>query len=120
MEYDSGKVWQGPLLQQNYSLGVGMTPLFVGGSEIVVERRNGKLCTRIYPVAERAVVAQLRRPNASTDTTIRLVHPLSSRLSVLTSERAEEVQGVWVDHAYQFDSKPGMSTWSNGADSAIV
>jgi alpha-glucosidase (family GH31 glycosyl hydrolase) len=106
MEYDSGKVWKGPLLLHNYALPIGMTPLFVGGSGIVVERREGKLYARIYPVAEGAVT-KLRLPDASSDTTIRVTHALSAQSAASASEGGKAVQGAWVDHAFQFEIKPG-------------
>ena len=52
MEYDSGKVHEGPTTLEDYPLPVGKTPLFVGGRGIVVEEIEGELKGRLYPIAE--------------------------------------------------------------------
>ena len=50
IDYDNGKVYQGPSLLKDFSIPVDKTPLFVGGTGFVVEKINGKLMGRIYPV----------------------------------------------------------------------
>jgi alpha-glucosidase (family GH31 glycosyl hydrolase) len=48
MDYDTGKVYQGPTLLKDFALPAGKTPLFVGGKGVVVE---SGLKAVVYPVA---------------------------------------------------------------------
>ena len=41
IDYDTGKKYQGPNTLPGYPLPPGKTPLFVGGTGIVVEKRGG-------------------------------------------------------------------------------
>jgi alpha-glucosidase (family GH31 glycosyl hydrolase) len=56
IEYDSGVVHQGPKLMRNYPLPIERTPLFVGGSGVVIENVDNQLCCRVYPLGQRADV----------------------------------------------------------------
>lgn len=50
IDYDNGRVYQGPTTLKNFIIPVDKTPLFVGGTGFVVEKINEKLYGRIYPV----------------------------------------------------------------------
>jgi alpha-glucosidase (family GH31 glycosyl hydrolase) len=50
IDYDNGKVYEGATLLKNFSIPVDKTPLLVGGTGFVVEKVDGKLCGRVYPI----------------------------------------------------------------------
>lgn len=54
IDYDSGKEYNGPLLINDLEIPVEKTPLFVGGTGIVIEEIEGKLKGRIYPVTKKS------------------------------------------------------------------
>ncbi|MFT7035260.1 MAG: alpha-glucosidase (family GH31 glycosyl hydrolase) [Cyclobacteriaceae bacterium] len=54
IDYDTGEEYNGPLLLKNFEIPVEKTPLFVGGTGIVIEEIGGELKGRIYPVANEA------------------------------------------------------------------
>ena len=51
IDYDTGEEYQGPSLLENFEIPVEKTPLFVGGTGIVIEEVEGELKGRIYPVS---------------------------------------------------------------------
>ena len=54
MDFDTGKLYQGSQTLKDFELPVDKTPLFVGGSGVTVEEREGKLLICVYPVATHA------------------------------------------------------------------
>ena len=62
MEWDSGKVRDGGRVLKDYALPTGKTPLFVGGSGVVLEDINGTVQVCVYPVGQSGQV-ELTLPN---------------------------------------------------------
>lgn len=105
MEYDTGVRHKGPAVLRGYSLPVDKTPLFVGGSGVVVEKSGRQLVARLYPVGAKAEV--------------RYIHPDGQRVSVIAvnvadwtnpsvrSAAGRPVQGRWVRHAFEFVIEAG-------------
>jgi alpha-glucosidase (family GH31 glycosyl hydrolase) len=56
MDFDTGNVYSGGQTLKQFDLPVDKTPLFVGGSGVTLEYREGKLLLCVYPVAIRAAV----------------------------------------------------------------
>jgi hypothetical protein len=56
MEYDTGTRHTGPVMLKNHAVPVDKTPLFVGGTGVVVEKAGRRLVARVYPVAKEAEV----------------------------------------------------------------
>ena len=54
MDFDTGKLYRGHQTLKNFALPTGKTPLFIGGSGVTLENRDGTLLVCIYPVAEHA------------------------------------------------------------------
>jgi alpha-glucosidase (family GH31 glycosyl hydrolase) len=50
IDYDTGKEYTGPQLLEDFEIPVWKTPLFVGGTGIMIEEMEGELKGRIYPV----------------------------------------------------------------------
>jgi alpha-glucosidase (family GH31 glycosyl hydrolase) len=106
MEYDSGEVHKGPTTLEDYPLPVGKTPLFVGGSGIVVEEVEGELKGRLYPIAEEGEILFYDR-DGETTSTITLDGPDWESPTVIDQATGEEVSGTWNRHAYEFPLTPG-------------
>jgi len=53
IDYDTGEAYDGPATLKQHPIPVTRTPLLVGGSGLVVERRAGRLVARLYRVTTR-------------------------------------------------------------------
>lgn len=106
MEYDSGKVHEGPTTLEDYPLPVGKTPLFVGGRGIVVEEIEGELKGRLYPIAEAGEYIFYDR-DAETRSRVTIDGPDWERPTVIDQATGEEVPGSWNRHAYECPLTPG-------------
>lgn len=51
IDYETGEVYQGPTMLKNFRLPVEKTPLFVGGSGVIVEQSGDRLVLRVYPIS---------------------------------------------------------------------
>ncbi len=107
IEYDSGKRHQGPALLKNYALPVTKTPLFVGGTGIVVEKQGaGKgLAARIYPVTAQAE-SRFIHPDGISVSAIRVNVSDWKNVSVRCSS-GRACSGSWQRHAFEFTMLPG-------------
>lgn len=54
MEYETGKVFSGPILLHNYEIPIERTPLFVGGTGIILENSDHGVVVRVYPITPNA------------------------------------------------------------------
>jgi len=105
IEYDSGRRHTGPAVLKNYPLPVDKTPLFVGGSGIVVEKRGQGLVARVYPVTSQAQT--------------RFIHPDGQSVSIIRVNVADwkkvsarvlpsgSPAGAWERHAFEFPIRAG-------------
>lgn len=75
MDFDTGKVYAGKQILKAFSLPIGKTPLFIGGSGVTLEQINGSVHICVYPVASSAT-ARLTLPDASNPITVN-VHGLA-------------------------------------------
>lgn len=108
IEYDSGEVHEGPTTLEDFPLPVGKTPLFAGGSGIVVEEIDGELKGRLYPVTSEAESVFYDR-DGQTQSTITIASPNWESPAVVDQTSGEEVSGSWNRHAYEFTLTPGRN-----------
>lgn len=101
IEYDSGVMHSGPKMLENYPLPVGKTPLFVGGTGIVIEKQDDELVCRIYPVAKQ-VETVFWGKDAQTKSRIKIGNPDWKQPGVADTTTGKTVSGSWVRYAYQF------------------
>jgi alpha-glucosidase (family GH31 glycosyl hydrolase) len=101
MDYDTGKLYQGGRMLRNFSLPLGKTPLFVGGSGIVVEKQKGQIYARIYPTG-RAATERLLLPGAEKETVIEVRKRSLSGLRVIDETTNRSVAASFVWFAAQF------------------
>ncbi len=101
IDYDTGKQYSGQHLLKSFELPVGKTPLFVGGTGIVVEQKGTEPVVRAYPVTYNSAT-EFWSPDAQTHSAIRLQvkdwkHPMA-----FDTTTGNAVQGYWVRFAYEF------------------
>jgi alpha-glucosidase (family GH31 glycosyl hydrolase) len=106
MDYDSGKVYTGPQLLKAYPVPVEKTPLFVGGTGIVIENRTEGLVVRAYPVNSQATTGFWDK---DARTYSEIVMKVKNWGSPIAMDRTDNhvVEGRWVQFAYEFPLTPG-------------
>jgi alpha-glucosidase (family GH31 glycosyl hydrolase) len=107
LDYDTGHLYQGPTLLKDFGLPPDKTPLFVGGSGIVLEKIDGKNCVRIYPI-EHEAHTELQTV-ADTRSLITVNAKDWSHPHVLDTNTQQPVTGSWVRHAFEFPLEQGHS-----------
>lgn len=105
IEYDSGRRHSGPALLKAYPLPVDKTPLFVGGSGIVVEKRGRGLVARVYPVAAQAQTRFIH-PDGQSVSIIRVSVADWKKVSVRASSGGAPA-GAWQRHAFEIPLRAG-------------
>ncbi|MBI4891009.1 MAG: hypothetical protein HY821_10335 [Acidobacteria bacterium] len=100
MEYDTGVRHEGPAMLKNHAMPVAKTPLFVGGTGIVVEKKGNGLVARVYPVTKEAVV-EFIHPDGSSKSVIRVKVRGEKAESVRTG-KGKTVAAGWQRHALEF------------------
>ncbi|MFU8847085.1 MAG: hypothetical protein ACNA77_00005, partial [Opitutales bacterium] len=99
--YDEGTRHTGPAVLENFALPVTKTPLFVGGSGIVVEKIDGELMARIYPVAQNAETTFFAR-DGETASTLTIENPDWDKPVVTDRKTGATIPTEKVRHAHQF------------------
>jgi hypothetical protein len=94
-------------LLKGFALPPGKTPLFVGGTGIVVEKRGAQLIARVYPVAADAESVFIHR-DGKTRSTIRVRVADWKKVSATTTA-GRRCAGTWQRHAFEFVLEPGES-----------
>jgi alpha-glucosidase (family GH31 glycosyl hydrolase) len=105
MDYDTGKRYHGPQLLHDFALPLGKTPLFVGGTGIVGEKRGTQVVARVYPIASSAESFLIDRDGV-TRTTIRL-HVSDWKKVNVSAGSGRATRGAWRDNAFEFVIVPG-------------
>jgi alpha-glucosidase (family GH31 glycosyl hydrolase) len=108
MDYDTGTIYQGPKTLKNFELPAAKTPLFVGGSGIILEDINSHTKIRVYPLAEHAH-AKLHVDGAAVDTTVAVDVKNWKSPQVTDTITSKIIVGAWDRHAYQFELEKGHS-----------
>ncbi len=106
IDYDSGQRYTGPKLLKDFELPVGKTPLFAGGTGIVIEQEEDKLHCRVYPVTNEALTLFYDR-DGSTSSTIRTKVHNWDDITVFDSTTGKKIKPELVRHAWQFQFIPG-------------
>jgi alpha-glucosidase (family GH31 glycosyl hydrolase) len=105
-DYDTGERYQGLRVLKNFALPAGKTPLFVGGSGIVVEKKDAALVARVYPVGSYAASVFLH-PGGSPSAID--VHVTDWKKAAVRTSAGVAVAAQWERHALQFAIEPGVN-----------
>ena len=106
IDYDSGEKYDGPSTLSNFPLPIGKTPLFVGGSGIVIEEEQGALKGRIYPVTQQANMT-FYHLDGETESRISLDNPDWNAVTVTDQTTETSVEVLKERHAHTFTLEPG-------------
>jgi hypothetical protein len=106
IDYETGENYQGPVMLSGFELPLEKTPLFVGGTGIVVEKAGDGLKARIYPVSQN-VSTVFYDQDGETESTISVDRPDWENVVVTDVADGKQVPGEWVRHAFEFDLKAG-------------
>jgi hypothetical protein len=106
MDYDTGKLYTGGRLLPGFPLPVGKTPLFVGGSGIVIERDGQQVVARVYPVGG-ARKESFLLPGAKEETVLNVGTRNLRVAKVVDQANQQAVSATLVRFALQFPIEPG-------------
>jgi alpha-glucosidase (family GH31 glycosyl hydrolase) len=105
IDYDSSEKYQGPRTLKNFALPPGKTPLFIGGSGVLIEQQSKQTVACIYPISKNSNTTFYDRDGV-TKTTVHLAvsdwKPITVR-----SKSGHPVTGVWKGNAFEFPISPG-------------
>jgi hypothetical protein len=107
LDYDTGRAYEGPVTLQSHPMPVTRTPLFVGGTGIVVEERAGRLQARVYPVTTRAQTTFHHRDGRRSRVRIELAS-WDRPVAVLVGEGGRVVDSRRDEVALLFELEPGV------------
>ena len=106
MDYETGKIYKGPVLLENFELALEKAPLFVGGTGIVVEKEFNVLKARIYPFTQSASTVFYNR-DGELKSTIEIEDPDWGNPVITDKSDGSQVTYLRVRHAFEFDLIPG-------------
>lgn len=105
IDYDTGKKYQAPTTLHQFALPPGKTPLFVGGSGIVIEKRGADLVARIFRVNGNRQTTFIY-PDGLAKSSIKLNVADWNHLRV-TAKNGGIRKGAWKRNAFEFVITPG-------------
>jgi alpha-glucosidase (family GH31 glycosyl hydrolase) len=106
IDYETGEVFDGPVMLAGFELPLEKTPLFVGGTGIVVEKADDDLKARIYPISQN-VSTVFYDEDGETSSAITVERPDWENVVVTNVSDGTQVSGQWVRYAYEFDLRAG-------------
>jgi alpha-glucosidase (family GH31 glycosyl hydrolase) len=106
MDYDTGKVYSGGTLLRDFPLPVDKTPLFVGGSGIVIEKEGQTLVARVYPLGGVAKESFLL-PGTEKETVVDVSSRNLRQAKIVDQTDHRAVSAAWERFAYQFAIEEG-------------
>jgi alpha-glucosidase (family GH31 glycosyl hydrolase) len=106
IDYDNGKVYQGPSLLKDFTIPVDKTPLLVGGTGFLVEKIDGKLIGRIYPIGFSGETVFYDK-DAKTKSLISIQGPFNKVNTIKDETTGKKVQVQYKRFAYEFEFIPG-------------
>jgi len=108
MDYETGTRFEGPTLLKAYAIPFEKTPLFVGGSGIVMEQESGAPVVRVYPIDPNAHT-EFWFSDGHTSSAIHLHVRDWKKAAVTDTTTGDRVQSRVVRFAIQFPIVAGHS-----------
>jgi hypothetical protein len=110
IDYDTGESYQGPKLLKSFALPVEKTPLFVGGTGVVIEKEADALHARVYPVASQSMyVLRDQKGEVSSKIEVKVGDWKRGKVTVRQAGGSKTVEAKPVRHALDFVIEPGKS-----------
>jgi alpha-glucosidase (family GH31 glycosyl hydrolase) len=111
MDYDTGEVYTGPKLLEDFALPVGKTPLFVGGKGVLVLREfpGQSLKAAVYPIIKSGSTYRFTHKDGTTRSTITSANSQWTNLTVIdtTDSKSVTFERESKTGAIRFALKPG-------------
>ena len=108
IDYETGERFQGPTLTKNHTIPAEKTPMFAGGTGIVVELENKAPAVRVYPI-DKTAHTEFWSSDGKTRSEIRLHASDWNKLKVTDVTVHRTVTWTMVRFAVQFPLLPGHS-----------
>ena len=108
IDYDTGQKYTGPRTLENFEIPLDKTPLFIGGSGIVMEEIDQQLFVRVYPVSKNAETTFFGK-NAEALTNISIKNPDWNNPVIKDADSENAVSFSKIRHAYQFKLEKGRN-----------
>jgi len=102
IDYDTGERFLGPQRIKDFEIPVEKTPLFVGGTGIVIEKVEDRIMARVYPVATEAQTVYYSEGGASPARIV-VESPDWTQVTVWDTTEDQEVIYHVVRHAIEFE-----------------
>jgi alpha-glucosidase (family GH31 glycosyl hydrolase) len=106
IDYDSGEHFSGPTLLKNYAMPIGKTPLFVGGTGVLLEETSAGDILRIFPV-KRDATTELWGRDAKAHSTITMDVKDWKKLTVIDTTSGAAVPTTQHGEATEFPFTAG-------------
>ena len=106
MDYESGEVFEGGQMLIDFPIPLEKTPLFVGGTGVVIEQENDQLLARIYPLNKQSETVFWDK-NGNTQSNIHVNVQDWDVIRVVDKESGRNIAHSFVRHAHQFVVEPG-------------
>jgi alpha-glucosidase (family GH31 glycosyl hydrolase) len=106
IDYETGERYTGPVLLSHHPIPAEKTPLFVGGTGVVVELEQGKLQVRIYPITKETST-EFWSSDGRTRSSIELAVRDWKHLTVTDLNTGTQVATTEARFAMQFELLPG-------------
>ncbi|HEX7359934.1 MAG TPA: hypothetical protein VF283_05545, partial [Bryobacteraceae bacterium] len=106
MDYDTGKLYDGNRFLRDFFLPPGKTPLFVGGTGVIIEGESSGLQCRLFPVTNRSSTEFWDR-DGRTVSRIHLNVRNWEHIRVVNLRTKLPVKVAWNRNAFQFMLQPG-------------
>jgi alpha-glucosidase (family GH31 glycosyl hydrolase) len=106
MDYDTGRLYKGLQTLKDFAIPVQKTPLFIGGTGIVIEKSGDALVARAYPVTSQS---KTEFWDADSTTHSEIVMQVKDWKKPIARDMTSGhvVEGHWVRFAYEFAFAPG-------------
>jgi hypothetical protein len=105
-DYDTGKQFVGPLILHDFPIPTNKTPLFVGGSGIVIEDVGNQIVARAYPVTKSSKTVCFFSGSQEPDK-ITIEVKNWKNVKAIDETSGKPVAGKWVRHAFQIEIEAG-------------
>jgi alpha-glucosidase (family GH31 glycosyl hydrolase) len=102
IDYDSGNKYTGPQVLSDFPLPFGKTPVFIGGTGIVIEKEKNSLVCRLYPVNNCSQTV-FYSCDAVTESRITVDKPNWKQPEIIDLTVNEKVVAKMIRYAWQFD-----------------
>ena len=108
MDYDTGRIYDGNQTLKDFSMPVTKTPVFIGGSGLLLEREGADTIACLYPISKRAATV-VWLEHSQNATGIRADIRDWSKAQVVDTSTGKEVSSRWSGRALRWQVEANHS-----------